>query len=385
MKKLLYGSTALVAAGLLCGAASAQEGIELGVSGYWFGSFAFNDQDDGAGEGAANRRDHAFNRFGLVGFSGNTTLDNGLQVGVSFDMNTETGPTEVTRDGYVWMEFGGFRVEAGRRQGAAYLMQYSAPSPTNFGWGFNDQLFRTASNPGANQATFAFLQAAVSGASEKVTAFTPRFGGFQLGVSYTPEAGSSATGGVLIFTGPDIDNNAGEQSEVIDVGANFVQSFDELDLNLAVGWSEGDLELDNAAATLEDATQWTVGTSLSWMGWTLGGAYRDNDLGTDPSNSDRTDWNVGIRYVTGPWGVGVQWQETEVELGAQPLNALATATGEDEAQRVALGGSYEVGPGISFHAGIQIVEFEADRTTAAATRLNENDSTAIYLGTSIFF
>jgi outer membrane protein OmpU len=383
MKKLLYGSTALVAAGLLCGAAAAEEGVSVSVSGWWFGSFQFTDQDDGVGEGAANRRDHAFNRFGTINVGGNTTLDNGLQVGVSFDWNTETGPTEITRDGYAWMEFGGFRFEAGRRQGAAYLMQYSAPAPSNFGWGFNDQLFRTASNPGGNQATFAFLQAAVSMGSEKVTAFTPRFGGFQLGISYTPEQGSSP-GGVTIFTGPDLDNTRGEQSEIIDIGANFVQSFDELDLNIAVGWSEGDLEANNAAATLEDATEWTVGASLSWMSWTFGAAYRGNDLGTDPSNSDRTDWNVGVRYVTGPWGVGVQYQVTEVQLGASGL-ALATTTGEDKAERFAIGGSYEVGPGISFHAGIQNVEFDAARTTAAATNLNENDSTAIYLGTSIFF
>jgi len=398
MKKLLYGTTALVAAGLLSGAAVAQEeGITGSLSGWWVGQFASISQDDGVGEAAANRRDHEFQRFGTITLSGNTELDNGLQVGVSFDWNTETVGAEVGRDGFVFMEFGGFRLELGSRQGAPNIMGYAAPTPSMFAWGFNSPVFTNAT-AGNNTAAGPAERITVSGTNEKLNLFTPRFGGFQLGGSYTPDA-TKDPDGFGVFGGPPTDNDAGQQSEVVEIGANFVQSFDELDLSVSAGWAEGDLEL--AAAGAEDRSDWTVGTSISYMSWTFGAGYKDSNQGTSAANTDRTDWNAGIRYVTGPWGVGIQYQETETELG--------TGAGEDEAERFELGASYDVGPGIAFHLGIQFVEYSAVRAATAAvaavnpvgatpgtdaiaissaaanTLANENDSVAIYIGTSIFF
>ena len=158
MKKLLYGSTALVAAGLLSGTAAAEEGIDADISGGWLAQFASVSQDDGVGEGAANRRDHGFTRFGTITIAGDTTLDNGLQVGVAFDWNTENGgPSEVQRDGYGWMEFGGFRVEFGARNSAAYQMAYSAPGGGG-GHGFNSPVFQNATTPATNDAGASFGQ-----------------------------------------------------------------------------------------------------------------------------------------------------------------------------------------------------------------------------------
>ena len=233
-----------------------------------------------------------------------------------------------------------------------------------------------------NAAGTARGQVSISGNSEKITLFTPRFGGFQLGASYTPEAGK-APGGVSIFGGPDRDNTAEtEQSEIVSIGANFVESVGELDVNIGLGWEEGDLEL--AAAGLEDQGEWHAGVSLGWMGWTFGGSYVDSDQGTSANDSDLTMWNFGVSYATGPWTMGAQYQSTEVELGGSALVG-AVLTGEDEADRFEFTGSYEVGPGISFHAGIQVYEFDADRTTAALTTAAENDATGIYFGTSIDF
>lgn len=386
MKKLLYGSTALVAAGLLSGTAAAQaEDISVGLSGWWVGQFAAISQDDGVGEPGANTRDHAFQRFGTFTISGDTTLDNGLQVGISGDINFEqAGAATLGRDGFAWMEFGGFRLELGSRQGAPNIMGYAAPTPSMFAWGFNSPIFTNITGGGTFQAGGPSERITISGTNEKMTLFTPRWGGIQLGASYTPDATKAPNGTFA----PQLDNTAAQQSEVFEVGANFVQSFEGLDLNFSAGWAEGDLEADNAAANLEDRTDWTIGTSISWMSWTFGAGLKDSDLGTDLANSDRTDWNAGVRYVTGPWGVGLQYQETETELAAAVVNvpiATGIATGSDEAKRLEVAGQYDLGSGVSFQMGIQFVEHEADRTTAAATTANENDSTAVYIGTSIFF
>ena len=172
----------------------------------------------------------------------------------------------------------------------------------------------------------------------------------------------------------------GEQSEVFQIGANFVQSLGEADVSVSAGWAEGTLEADDDdddTVERDDQAEWSVGTSVVWMSWTFGAAYKHSNQGTNPANTDRTDWNAGVRYAMGPWGVGVQYQETETELGA--------GMGADGAKRLEVGGQYEIGPGISFQLGVQYTDYEsasADATTKAA---NENESTAIYLGTSIFF
>ena len=384
MKKLLCGSTALVAAGLLSGAAAAQEGITGSLSGWWLAQFAVVNQDDGADQSAANRRDHQFNRFGTITLSGDTTLENGLQAGVSFDWNTETVGSEVSRDGYVWMEFGGFRLELGSRDPASSLMGSSAPAPSMWGWGFNSPVFTTHTVPADTEAGGPSQVVKVSGNSEKLTLFTPRFGGFQLGASYTPEGGKQHSGeeendegtitedGNSVFGGPALSNTAGEQSEILEIGANFVQSFDEIDLSVSGGWAQGNVEGTDPAD--DDQTIWGAGVSIGWMDWTFGSAYKHSNQATSGSNTDRTDWNVGVRYATGPWGVGIQYQETASELG--------TVGGEDTAERFEFGGQYEVGSGIAFQLGLQFVDYQSDHPEKT---LRENESTALYVGTSIFF
>ena len=76
MKKFLYGTTALVASGMVAGAASAAEPISLGLSGYYTSVLAFSD-DDAPGTGDTSVKQDA-----EIIFSGSTTLDNGLTAGV---------------------------------------------------------------------------------------------------------------------------------------------------------------------------------------------------------------------------------------------------------------------------------------------------------------
>ena len=49
MKKVLYGSTALVAAGALASPAAAEEGVKLGLGGYYNTYFWVGDYDEDGG------------------------------------------------------------------------------------------------------------------------------------------------------------------------------------------------------------------------------------------------------------------------------------------------------------------------------------------------
>ena len=92
MKKALYGTTALVAMGALAAPALAADPVQIGISGnYQFLSgFALTGQDDAAGQPGADKRNHALWQESEVQFSGETTLDNGITVGVNIQLEGET-------------------------------------------------------------------------------------------------------------------------------------------------------------------------------------------------------------------------------------------------------------------------------------------------------
>jgi len=63
----------------------------------------------------------------------------------------------------------------------------------------------------------------------KATYFTPRFSGFQLGASLTPDTGITAGTGGLVDT-----DNDGDFENVVSLGANYVGKFDEVGIGLSV-------------------------------------------------------------------------------------------------------------------------------------------------------
>ena len=81
MKKLLLGTTALVAAGAFAVAAQADEmmaePVSVGVGGYTTGAFGI------ASDGDDNTRSQEISYVYEIGVSGSTTLDNGITVAVS--------------------------------------------------------------------------------------------------------------------------------------------------------------------------------------------------------------------------------------------------------------------------------------------------------------
>src|SRR4051794_38025178 len=98
MKKSLHGTTALVAAGLLAGDASAASALKLGITGFYrnavggsFGNSPSAQLGGGATVGLGNfdRQNVSMRQEIRVNFTGQTTLDNGITVGVLVGLNGE--------------------------------------------------------------------------------------------------------------------------------------------------------------------------------------------------------------------------------------------------------------------------------------------------------
>ena len=206
----------------LSGAAGAQaeEPIKLGVSGYMEQFFGYADND--------TDQDHFDQKSDTeIEFGGETTLDNGITFGAAVVLNGNTDDEEQIAESFAYVEGSFGRGEIGSRDNAAAIMQYSAP---DVGIGVNDGdvsdwIENTTSSDAdsAFESTFLFLG---EDKANKITYFTPRFSGVQVGVSYIPEF--------------ERDNNAQPAEDLYEngfaLGVNFVETLGEVDVALAAGF-----------------------------------------------------------------------------------------------------------------------------------------------------
>jgi predicted porin len=353
-KKILMGSTALAALGLLAVPASAQDGkIALSVGGYYQNFVTFVDQDDDALDPLATGFGDEFHEVnvrheGEIHFAGETTLDNGLTVGFQAQLEAITQGDQMDET-FMYFEGGWGRLLLGSENSAPYLMAYASPSA---GLGLNSPNFYIFSPAGA-AGTAGYLNLASD--ANKITYFTPRFGGFQLGVSYTPNIDSR--GGNRQAFNLNTDNDEGDLSGVIGVGANFVESFDGIDVAVSGGYEYADNEAaeTGGGATFgatEDYDSWSVGANVGYAGFTVGGSYNKSDNGV--SQGDATFWDAGVSYGTGPWAVSFTYANSEQENGA--------GAGDDERDQYEVGATYKLSPGVSVVGSLQYFDENNDST-----------------------
>ena len=110
MKKILFASSALVAVAV-AGSAQASEKIQLQVGGYMEQWIGMSDADNTASGGRYN----AFQSDTEVHFKGNTTLDNGIEVGAVIELEGETSGDQVDEQ-YLYINGGFGRIEMGQKR-----------------------------------------------------------------------------------------------------------------------------------------------------------------------------------------------------------------------------------------------------------------------------
>jgi predicted porin len=371
MKKLLYGTTALVAAGMVAGGAQAADKIKVGVGGYFYGYLVGVDQDDSANTSGTNpdpgnnRRGHHINREGEIIFTGKTTLDNGIQFGVQVQLEAETCGDQID-ESFMWMSGSFGKINLGSENAASYLMGYGSVAASHWSAGVNSPGSRFHTT-GGNAAGFNTTNAQLTSDAEKITYFTPRMSGFQLGVSYTPERAQD----IASYAGPAGNADAGDQSEVVEIGANWTGKMGGTSVGVSGSWGEASEEVSSAAG--DDREEYTLGMKASMNNITVGFRFNNDNQGTSGGNTDREAWQIGVRYKSGPWGMGVQIANNEVGQGA--------GAGNDEARAIEIGGSYSIGPGITMVGGVQV----HDLSDSAGDPAQENEATVFFIGTFLGF
>jgi hypothetical protein len=377
MKSILLGSTALVAAVSVTGAAQAAQGVQLGLGGYYQGAAAvLFSQDDGTGEPGAHTRSVVFRQDVEIHFKGETTLDNGLTVGARIEMEGQQSDDQIDE---VWAYFkGGWgQVRFGDDDEAYEQLGYLIPSASSL-FGVDSPHFEF-SNSKVGSVTGLQTNATtqkLTGDATKVIYFSPTFAGFSFAVSYAPDRRGEDT--YSYGSGPGGTTNSNNTSQVQDAFAaalNFTHDFGEgTKLVAGVGAGEGQWETTLGG---QNDTTWTVRGHLivNFAGFTLGGAgtYRSNYrnvAGVDDVNL----WVAGAggTYHWDAFTVGLAYSHGSYEISDND--------DVDTLDIVELTGRYDLSPGISLDAMVGFHDYEND-----AASINDDQTWEGAVGFNIGF
>ena len=362
MKKLLSGTTAIVAAGMLAGAAQAADPISVGVGGYFSAGVLVTNQDLDEG-----KRNHNFAREGEIIFSGSATLDGDLlqTVGVQVELEAENLDGQIDE---TFMYFGGpfGQLRLGADDGA---MQNMGVYPAGVSASVGGIVFCTFSEVGGAGGGCSVGEGAFGLGpdydSEKIGWYSPRVGGASIAISYTPEAGQATGGG-----SPNKDlaksNDAGEHSELWAIGGNWSGEFAGGNVTVGAGYVTGTLEVPDGDTDM-DVTEWIAGVSVSMQGITVGGNYSVDDQGKS-AVKDRTTIAVGASTALNlgmPMTLGVTFVNTE--------------RADSDNTAISVGLSHSVGGGVSIAGEVQFWDIDA------VDDAQDNRATVGIIGTRVSF
>ena len=375
MKKVLYSTTALAAAGLLAltpADAQAAEKIKLGLGGYfiWGGGVGDSDSEKHKNLSATNMWTES-----EVYVRGNTTLDNGVRVDVIIQFETDqvNNGTQIDES---YLKVGNLKQWGEFRLGSTKMAQFvvgrtSAPgvyaisNPTNFGQSnlFVPNTTQLGGTPnGATPATFFSHE----GAADRMLAMyvTPNLNGFQGAVSYTPGHANSDSV-------PLTDGEAASDSENVSIGAGYKGKFGDASVGLTGGWTA----VSGNQAAGKEYTTMQFGGKVGFAGFSIGAQWAEReDDGEMGYKADVEGWQAGIGYKTGPWQVALTWLNTTKDVHP-------TLAGEVENNQYTLGMAYSLGAGVSVGASVFMLDFQDDRIPAVAAV--EDDNATIHVDETV--
>ena len=371
MKKLLTSAAVLA---LVAAAPAHAEGLKLDIGGEFYGYALATDQDEAVAV-SDDLRGFDFRKETELHFSGEVTLDNGLTVGAHFETDADIEENgSLFEESYVYFSGNWGRVNFGEEDGAAYLMQVSAPSADSNIDGLRSYI-NTFDLGGAaagqaytsNRLTY---DTNVSGKANKLTYFTPVFNGFQAGVTFTPSVTDGFPDGLAAVA---TDNDDDEYGSSYEVAVRYEGDWDGVGVNAGAGFAHANQEDDTGAAGItDDRAAWNVGLDLDIGAFGIGASYSEDNNGRS-TNGDTEILVVGADYTTGAYKLGLSYYDREDEAGSGLGNTVDT-----EISRVTGGVSYEYGPGMSFRGTISYLEVDP----ATGTDL---DGYQVAIGTQVKF
>jgi outer membrane protein OmpU len=298
LKRILLGTTVIVGAGvLLVVAPRPVDAAEVKPGGYpdltitGFARFeAFGgEQDDRALDPTLSRSLDFRNDTEVHVVARAKSEETGLEYGGTIEFEADTNNTFNTDETWIYLRGGWGEVRLGDEDGVV----------DNSTVGANTIAAGTGGIDGSDAVISAVPVVFLSNSNDATKAryYTPSFGGFSLGVSYTPTQSDFNSGN---NNGQDFaqKNSPGmDAKNIVEGAAVYDGEFGGVGILASVVGLYGELK-NEAEDTFGDDQWWGVqaGANIDLFGFKLGGAVgRD-----EPGDTSRDFFNVGIAYGFGP-------------------------------------------------------------------------------------
>jgi len=337
------------------------------VGGYYEQFIAFASVDSPAGSD--------FDGFDVstdaeIHFKPTITLDNGIKIGANIQLEAFDAAGDTIDESYMFIKGSFGEVLIGSENSAGYKMTYAAPDVTflNINSGSTTSFIPysgTADGRSTGDDGFrgtlgtTYLENDRNNDASRITYFSPRFAGFQLGVSYARDQGE--------VNGP-VNNNA-VTTDFFDIGANYVNSFGDFDVAVSGRWG---IASDPISGMNPEV--FGFGLNLGFGGFTIGGSFAEQN---DSASSDGHAFDAGVSYETGPWGFsftyfhGMNSDDEHIPFGFT-----------EELDQYLFGMSYQLAKGVKLNAFGAYVDFSEQLDDFAAPT-GADDVSGLIIGTGI--
>lgn len=351
MKKILIGTTALLAAGAISSAAQASDPVKLQLGGFLEYYVAGAQQD--------NDLNQPVNNFDVQGegeiyFKGETILDNGMTVGVmvQLEAGADNNEGDIVDESYFYVSGKYGKAIVGSTDNAAYLMRATAPNAAYTevdDVAIPNYLIRPFEEDN-------FTDLGFDGDANKLIYMTPKLYGLQFGVSYS--ASNDASGDDGSATSETIQK-AANFDEAWAFGLSYERDLGPVGLLATAGYTVANGRNDSVSQNPQKQEDWAFGLNLTYAGFTLGGAYRvvDAPVGSAAENWDGYAWDAGLMYAEGPYAVSINYRKSSAR-------GDASVAGENTIDTYALGGKYALGPGVDVFAQLAYADYDSEGTNA---------------------
>ena len=398
MKKILFGTTALAALGLVLAAAPAiaqapaagfkSTNFDFTVGGYarQFVTAAGNEGNRSQSATGAQTLNDVQNfdqqsDFRLV-INAATTMANGIRVGQVLQWDAITTANNQIRNNWTFLSGGFGELRLGSTASVGQTMFVGAPDAFSGPGSVNDgKIYDNIVSPtktSTSDMTFTTNIRLFDRSANKIVYYTPRFEGFQLGLNYTPEPSQNLN---AIAT-----NNAYRYGKFValnytnTLGGVAVQAYGQY-----LTWEKPAAYAGTSTAIVKDPKGYGLGLQLGYMGFGLGGSWatikdgvamtRANVAGTTAFGANHTidgdAYEVGASYTFGPAMVSINYMEGNNEAANyNGVTGVKTLNNRDEKrQTFGISGSYTLAPGVVAMATAYSVKQEGNQAVGGTLDL----------------
>lgn len=350
MKKILLGTTAVVALATMSTEAFAADKIALGLGGFMRHYIGVSNHDEvAATTNTSTARKVNLQQFANseVYFRGNTTLDNGLKVSV--DIQREADKSTAARNDVSSLTVSSDAMGAltvGSTAHAGDDMLVRVPNAGNFDWNDTNKFAGTATAAGTDSGNFTPSASDITDMGNnagKIKYVTPTFSGFTGYASYTAAEGLD----ISSVTASAANRNTSNDGSTMGVTYSGEISGVSVSADVTHARFNGSFDVTHG------------GLNVGMAGFTVGGGYSDfNDDSSSVNNTnDGKAWELGVGYETGPYSVSAGY------LKAENKGTVATA-GDNKDTRWNLAATYDLGAGVALTADYFHATADAEGTAA---------------------